>query len=1386
MSYRNKLFGLFLQENVFPGAVAVTKLAKLLDVSRPTLSKLLNGRFPMSLRMAKKIADASNSSYTASDLLAKQEEFEKMKIDSLAPPKTLPNKLVVPYLQISSTRIDTWAKALDQWADTIKARSRFAVLLRILIHSTGAELESVKFPGNDDSQIPGWDGFLETSVGTPWIPSGSSGWEFGAGSDPKTKAKEDIKKRYNILVENGTSPEKLKEVTFVFVTPRKWKDKEEWRTERQNEGKWKNVRAFDATDLEQWIEQSIPAQIWLARELGIESGGTKTLAQCWKEWKGGSELESLESLFDPAVREFQEVILRKLGSEEHSPITVVGDSISECLAFLHCLFSSDEFCRQQNVLDKTVVFESASTLERLMSDKAPFVPIVVGNEVALKLAPYRSKIDSIIVYPRGRSPTETPDVTLRPLSPEQFEIALTKTEVSNDRISQLYNKSGGSLTVLPRMMSESLRLDPRRWSNDSEKVRSLIPFMFAGQWKSNNSSDKDILTSLSDEENYEHLERSINSLLNLDDSPVWKEGNHQGVISQLDAMFTVFDHITATDLNRFFSTLTQVFSIDHALEPNQTDAIDTFTIDSLNCSVELRKGLLDFFALLSIYGERLLGRRSEGNLDSQIGKVVRCVLEQSTCLRENANVDIFPELAEADPRGFLDFIEEETDREDSRIHPLISQSENKPFGDQTSAGLFRALEGLAWDPTSLMQVSSVLTKLIGSDTEDYSEKIAFRCLTTIFMSWMPQTFANVDQRIKIIRKLGERDPKPIWEFCLTQIDGSANSSMGSYKFRWRNYGQGKDSNIPANHADIRKFLKFCAEYVVNRRKLKKQEVEKLLICLKYSDMLNYIDSDLRQKIWKHIENECDRLEVSDTIWIREQIRQDFVVNSSENMVPQGNKDIDKDAQRIFDKLASTDTVLKNCWLFEDFWVTESQSELASGYDITNREILIRDLRLKAIQEIVLHKGILGISELIDLGCYSRVIGTVFRDSFKPVTNVISSLVEILKDNTPENRKKWDGFVSGLLSNPDKFDAELITNLVQNLDTPTKLYVLRRSPFIRQTWDIVDNLGVEASTKYWEEVHPLRPIQYDSDLEYALDRLNKVRRAGKAFELISSIVEKVPGKVVYRVLNNLVDDYDKFKENERLSEDDLLRAFRYLNTCEDVSDKEKAILEFHCIKIFGYEKDCVPNLDRFIEQNPSFFVQAIAFGYRRADEGKDPEAMRPNGRMEAMHRSKQAYLLLEKICPFPSRGTKQREITKFEGNDKSKITDWVNYVRKECQKLDRQEVGDYEIGKYLAKLPQGKDGIWPIETFRSEVEANMTKPMQSGAAVGLYNSLGLYAAGRGGEKEHELAQMYKEQADKVREDFSKIARVLDEVAEMYQKNGKHFDLEETAMQRMRIM
>ena len=93
-----------------------------------------------------------------------------------------------PFLAIKANDIEGWV------SHNIPARSRLAVFLRTLVHSTGGGLTKVDFPGNDDAERPGWDGFAEASEGTPWVPAGRSGWEFGTNEDPKAKADGDFEK----------------------------------------------------------------------------------------------------------------------------------------------------------------------------------------------------------------------------------------------------------------------------------------------------------------------------------------------------------------------------------------------------------------------------------------------------------------------------------------------------------------------------------------------------------------------------------------------------------------------------------------------------------------------------------------------------------------------------------------------------------------------------------------------------------------------------------------------------------------------------------------------------------------------------------------------------------------------------------------------------------------------------------------------------------------------------------------------------------------------------------------------------------------------------------------------------------------------------------------
>ena len=52
----------------------------------------------------------------------------------------------------------------------------------------------------------------------------------------------------------------------------------------QAKGLWKEVRAYDASDLEQWLEQSLPAQAWFANETHIPAQDVRSLDKCWADW----------------------------------------------------------------------------------------------------------------------------------------------------------------------------------------------------------------------------------------------------------------------------------------------------------------------------------------------------------------------------------------------------------------------------------------------------------------------------------------------------------------------------------------------------------------------------------------------------------------------------------------------------------------------------------------------------------------------------------------------------------------------------------------------------------------------------------------------------------------------------------------------------------------------------------------------------------------------------------------------------------------------------------------------------------------------------------------------------------------------------------------------
>ena len=266
---RTEGIGAYIRRYVIPPDMSVTAVAKTLGVTRPALSKLLNGKAALSPKMALRLQKTFGAD--RQDLL--QRQAAALRTRSIETDRAVAvGRFVPPFLSIK-------ARQIEDWANNSVARDRLPVLLRTLIHSTGDGLSHVDFPGYDDAQRPGWDGLVAAGSATPWVPQGKSGWEFGVSQNVRSKAERDYANRMSI------PPTERAQRTFVFVTPRKWRDKDKWAQAKNAAGEWKAVRAFDASDLEQWLEQSIAGQIWLAGQLELPTQGCQTLDRFWDDWR---------------------------------------------------------------------------------------------------------------------------------------------------------------------------------------------------------------------------------------------------------------------------------------------------------------------------------------------------------------------------------------------------------------------------------------------------------------------------------------------------------------------------------------------------------------------------------------------------------------------------------------------------------------------------------------------------------------------------------------------------------------------------------------------------------------------------------------------------------------------------------------------------------------------------------------------------------------------------------------------------------------------------------------------------------------------------------------------------------------------------------------------
>ena len=1342
--------GAFIKAHVIPPGMSVTDAAKRLGVSRPALSNLLNGRSSLSPRMAVRLEKTFGFDrqrlleiQAADEQHALHEEGRSIAVPAFVP-DFLPGKVK--------------AKHIEAWSENIDSRHTLAILLRKLVHSTGHDLRRVDFPGYENAQRPGWDGYVEAGSATPWIPQGNSGWEFGVNQDPRSKAESDYVNRSN---SPSISPAKRLECTFIFVTPRNWPGKTEWVKGKNKAGVWKEVRAYDASDLEQWLEGSVCAQLWLAEELNpVPVNGLETVVKFWQRWSTASNPTIDPVIFEPAIIAYRTKFKDWLQEQSGRPFVVAADSKGEAIAFLARLFQDSDL--DPKLRDLAAVFESAQTLRLLAASASPFVPIVRSEETEQELtATVYRRLNCIVVRSRNDIINVQPDITLDLLNSESFTRALTAMGIEGDEADRLEKESGRSPTILRRRLSQTGAIKTPQWAGDANIARDLIPMALVGAWKTNSDADREVVSRLAGR-SYDDIEQRITSLLRFDDSPTWSTGEYRGVASKMDALFAIAWQVTEKDLRDFLSLAEYVLSeIDPALDLPEGDRWAAELYNKVrDHSAALRDGVCETLVILSVHGNNLFQRRFGLNIEAEVSSLIQSLLTPLTSDKLLSHSRDLPRYAEAAPDTFLQVLEDDLKKSEPVVLGLLKPA-NSLFGGCPRTGLLWALECLAWK--NLEHVTSILARLSKTKIDDNRVNKPIRSLGAIYRSWMPQTAAPLPERLQALEMLARRFPDIGWQICMACM-GELNPGphFGDYSYRPRLRSDASGAGQPVTRRQesidfIRRACELALAWPEHNQKTLMDLVERVRVMPETCQMRvwDLIDKWADSKTREHAKAE-----------LANQIR--LFAFTQSGQARRLNDNTKERARHAYAKLQAKDTVIRHVWLFASYWVEiPGNGAEEEELNITKQEEVTREHRAAAMKEIWKERSFEGVKALVSAGGIPHIVGSVVRLIITSVKAQVDFLRACLAV-TGDLGAKFNDCIRGFLQSLDaKRCDKVLSTVAKGLDTEGRVRLFRWSPFRHSTWRLLDNHDEKTRELYWREVVPYRNFHSNADLTELIDRLLQVRRPRAAFHTVQLDWPRVETSILKRLLIDAATVYDEPADLYQLEAYYISNALTELESRTGVSPDDMAQLEFGYAGALLYSEYGFPNLGRRIAESPVIFVQLLALLYKRSDGGEDPPEWHIQNPEQPSRTAATVLQLLDQINRLPG--------TRADGQlQKDALVNWVMDVRRLCAEHGRAEIGDERIGRLLSKAPAEDDGTWPCRPVCEVLQRVGTPEIGTGFGVGVYNQRGAHFREEGGGQERELAAHYRERSEQYAVEYPFVKTVLENIAQSYDHDAQWHD------------
>lgn len=1234
------------------------------------------------------------------------------------------------------------ATDLDRWADTRSAQADLPRLVRRLIRAENDQVRRVEMRGGEGVGLTGYDGFVEASRATPFVPDGLSVWEMGVGRDAAAKAQRDYRARTDNP--QGIDPA---EHTFVFVTPRRWEERKDWEQRKRAEGIWHDVRAMDADDIELALDVSPAVQVWLSELLGLEPLGATSIEDWWARYSRGFDPTMtpevvLAGRADPAAQ-----LVRRL-AEDAGQTFIRAVSVDDGLAFAACSMMAVAPEDAEPLLARSLLVHDGLTLRRL--DRTSSLLILLPYEGGLQREAHlveNHHVVFVITEPDGDV-----DIDLKPHDHWALRDALAEAGVPTKDLERFVRAGTKSLVALRRVAASSRQRDPVEWATDLAD-RVLRRAWLAGGWSESRSGDEEVLAALC-EAGLDELDERLRRAIRRADPLFTRVGPTWAVASPLDSWRTARAWIADGDLTALERAVQTVLgSIDPRLDlPAEDRWAAAIHGKAPVHSSNLRKGLARSLALLGTRGDDV--RLAQGRSAREWAE--RVVLSLFT--RANADKtaqlwasisDVLPLLAEAAPDAFLRAVLEAASGDDPLAGRLFYDTDRSWNVSSPHTGLLWAIEAVAWSEQHMALAAETLAALAEIDPGGRLSNRPSASLHAIYRAWSPQTSASLEARLQSLAGLIGRHPRASWDLLLALLPSSHEVGMQSHTPDVRDWPMGATKptwpqlistvEAVASHA-----LRLAEEHPARWAQLvpnfdrlppdARSEAIAAMSALTEGDLT----PEQRTALWNAVESYVrHHREYADAEWALPEEWLSQLASLADRLEPGKPADVHR-------------------WLFDDW-----HPDIGVPRDDLHRyDADLEARREAAIRAIFADEGVAGVRRLAASAKLPWAAG------FALAATTDTDDAEVMGDldsQDPATRQFAEAFarrrVGGSLADIRRWAAQFDGRpLLQSR-------LLQLAEDAPAAWDALKDYDEAVGEAYWSEFSPYGRGADFPRLEEAVRNLLARGRSAVAVDALSMYVSNGNNDVDENLVALALQHFGSREDPEArsVSSYDITRLLGYLRE-RGVDQSSIALLEWRYLPLLEHGE--MPALERQLSRDPATFVQMIEMVFRPAS-ARDEERVELSATDAAL--ASNAYRLLREWRLVP--GTNEDGVVEAD-----RLRAWLDETRLLLLEVDRTEVGELHIGEVLAHSPADPDGTFPCLAVREVLETSPDDRLTRGFSIGVFNKRGVTSRGMtdGGRQEYDLADQYGRWAERVQASHPRTAAALRDIADSYREEGRRND------------